>query len=127
MRTAKRTAALVALWAAVTRQRRPDSPEVREQAAAVPRLVLATMSGRYPGTSRRRLGLMVLAVGYVVAPIDLFPEAALLLVGLADDAVVLAWLAGALLQETDDFLAWEAGGSTVRGGREHVVPGHVVG
>lgn len=127
MRTAKRTAALVALWAAVTRQRRHDSPEVREQAAAVPRLVLATLSGRYPGMSRRRLGLMAVAVAYVVAPVDLFPEAALLLVGLADDAVVLAWLAGALLQETDDFLAWESARGTVREDRERVVPGSVVG
>ena len=58
------------------------------------------------------------AAAYVVSPVDLLPEAVLSVVGLADDAVVLAWFATALVQDTDDFLAWEARRkSTVRGQR----------
>jgi uncharacterized membrane protein YkvA (DUF1232 family) len=121
----RRAAALKALWAAVSGRRRPGGPSLGEQVAAVPRLVLMTVSGRYPGMSRGRLGLLALGVLYVVAPIDLVPEAALWLVGLGDDAVVLAWLAGTLLSETDAYLQWEADRRVARQ-RDDVVPGEVI-
>lgn len=129
MRTLRRVAALKALWIAITRGRRADGPSLREQAAALPRLVAMSLSGRYPGLSRSRLGLMALGLLYVISPVDLVPEAAFMLLGLADDAVVLAWLAGAVLSETDTFLDWE---SQVREtgssrGHEDVVPGEVIG
>jgi uncharacterized membrane protein YkvA (DUF1232 family) len=121
----RRAAALKALWAAVTGRRRPGGPSLTEQVAAVPRLILMTLSGRYPGMSRGRLGLLALGVLYVVAPVDLVPEAALLLVGLTDDAVVLAWLAGTLLSETDAYLQWEADRRAAPT-REDVVHGEVI-
>jgi uncharacterized membrane protein YkvA (DUF1232 family) len=100
---------------------------VGEQLAAVPALVRATLSGRYPGLQRSRLALMALAVVYIVSPIDLVPEAALMLLGLGDDAVVLAWLSGALLSETQAFIDWER---THEPGRardgDRVVPGDVL-
>ena len=40
---------------------------------------------------------MGLALAYVVSPVDVMPEALMLLAGLGDDAVVLTWLAGAVL------------------------------
>jgi uncharacterized membrane protein YkvA (DUF1232 family) len=43
----------------------------------------------------------------VISPIDLIPEAFLLVVGLVDDAVMITWLAGAVLAETERFLEWE--------------------
>jgi uncharacterized membrane protein YkvA (DUF1232 family) len=110
VRTVRRAAAMKALWMAVSGRRRPDGPSVATQLSATPRLVAMTMTGRYPGVTRGRLALMALAMLYVVSPVDLVPEAALLLLGMADDAMVLAWLAGALLAETDAFLAWEDGG-----------------
>jgi uncharacterized membrane protein YkvA (DUF1232 family) len=55
----------------------------------------------------------------VVSPIDFIPEAALLVVGLADDAVMIAWLAGSVLSETARFLEWEKE-------RAAVLPGSVV-
>lgn len=123
-----RATALSALWAAVSGRRRPGSPAVARLLVALPRMAAATLSGRYDGLTRGRLGLMVLAALYVVSPVDLVPEGALLVVGLADDAMVLAWLAGAVLSETETFLAWEQQRATAgrRHAGERVVPGHVV-
>ncbi|GAB2679935.1 YkvA family protein [Thalassiella azotivora] len=128
MRTTRRAAALRTLWATLSGRRRPGGPSTASVLSAVPRLVVATLRGRYQGTTPGRLGLMLLAGLYVVSPVDLLPEAALLVVGLADDAVVLAWLAGALLTEAEAFLEWEAGGSpsTTAPTDPRVVPGQVV-
>jgi uncharacterized membrane protein YkvA (DUF1232 family) len=67
---------------------------------------------------------MTMATVYVVSPIDLVPEAFLLVLGLADDALMVTWLAGALLAETERFLAWEASKrDTGRRGPAQTVPG----
>ncbi len=50
---------------------------------------------------------MVLALAYLVLPVDLVPELLLGPIGLVDDGVVLVWLAGAVLSETGRFLEWE--------------------
>jgi len=130
-----RRGAFGALWTAVRRGRRPGAPRTATLVRAVPRMVAATLAGQYTGLSRSRLGLMGLAALYIASPIDLVPEGLLLVVGLADDAAVLAWLSGALLSETEAFLTWERTGSTggPRGGAEHgpgggpdVVPGEVI-
>ncbi|MEJ5946499.1 DUF1232 domain-containing protein [Pseudokineococcus basanitobsidens] len=129
-----------ALAAAFWRSRRAGDPGLPDQLSALPRLVVATLRGRYPGTTARKLGLMALAVVYVVSPVDLVPEAVLLLAGFADDALVLAWLAGAVLDETSAFLRWEsstaadgperggatASGPSARAPRGETVEGHVV-
>jgi uncharacterized membrane protein YkvA (DUF1232 family) len=47
---------------------------------------------------------MALAVGYIVSPIDLLPEAILTIPGLADDAIVTAWLIGSVLTESTRYL-----------------------
>jgi uncharacterized membrane protein YkvA (DUF1232 family) len=52
---------------------------------------------------------MLLAVLYVLSPVDLIPEAILPLVGLADDAVVAAWLVAALFGATSAYRSWETG------------------
>lgn len=122
----RRMAAFTALWKTLRGQRRPDGPGLGEQLGATPRMVRATLRGSYPGLDRSRLALMGLAVVYIVSPVDLIPEAALLLVGLADDAMVLAWLSGALLSETQAFLEWERAQPGGSPGDEKVVPGQVV-
>ena len=86
---------------------RPGGPSLGERAGAVPRLVRATAAGQYQGTSMGRLVLMLAAAGYVVSPVDLMPEGLLGVFGLADDAMVLSWLATRLVEETDQFLEWE--------------------
>jgi uncharacterized membrane protein YkvA (DUF1232 family) len=65
------------------------------------------LSGRYPYLAKGRLALAVLAVLYVLSPIDVIPELFVPILGLGDDAVVMAWLAGTVLSETDAFLRWE--------------------
>ena len=88
---------------------RPGGPSLSERLVSVPRLVSSTLSGRYAGASVGRLAMMAAAVAYVVSPVDLVPEGALLLFGVLDDAVVLSWLAAALVTETESFLTWERG------------------
>lgn len=101
--TGRRAAAFTALWRALVANR--EGPSIATRMAAVPRLVWQTLMGRYDGAARL---LMILGgVIYVVSPIDLLPEALLLIPGLLDDAFIFAWLVGAILSETDRFLQWE--------------------
>lgn len=74
---------------------------------ALPRMLAGAASGRYPGMGRGRLGLFVLALVYIVSPVDVVPELFLTVLGLGDDAVVALWLSGAFLVETSRFLDWE--------------------
>jgi uncharacterized membrane protein YkvA (DUF1232 family) len=68
-------------------------------------MIKATMRREYDGGMR--VALMTAATIYVVSPVDAVPEALLLVVGLADDAVMITWLAGSVLSETERFLEWE--------------------
>ena len=66
----------------------------------------------------------------MLSPFDLVPEAFLSIFGFADDALVVSWIAAALVNETETFLAWERGPEGVRRGSPapaDTVPGHVVG
>ena len=90
----KRMATMRALWHITRDVRRPGAPGLRTRLAAMPRMIGLSLVGRYPQLSRRRLALIVAGVAYLISPIDLIPELLLPLVGWADDAVVLAWLAG---------------------------------
>ena len=80
-------------------------------------MMKATARGEYDGGLR--VALMAAATAYVVSPIDVIPEAALLVFGLVDDAAMIAWLAGTVLSETDRFLEWERQ-------RDSILPGTVV-
>lgn len=114
-----RFAALGSIWRAIRAGSRPGTPGVGERLRAVPRLVRSTFLGRYAGTTRTRLVMLTLAAVYVVSPVDLVPELFVPLLGLVDDAFVLAWLAGTLLLETERYLTWEQD-------QHPVVPGQVV-
>ncbi len=87
---------------------RPGGPSLGERASALPRLLRAVSSGEYHGTSLVKLGLVAAGVAYVVSPVDLLPEGILGILGLADDAMVLGWLATTVVEETEKFLRWEA-------------------
>jgi uncharacterized membrane protein YkvA (DUF1232 family) len=103
-KTLKRTAAFSALAKALVSGAR-GGPSLSKRLAAVPRMLRATAKGQYDGGMR--VALMAAATAYVISPIDLIPEAIFLVFGLADDAVMIAWLAGAVLAETERFLEWE--------------------
>ena len=115
-RTLRRTAAFTALAKALMTGAR-GGPSVGKRVAALPRMIKASAKGEYDGGMR--VAMMAAATAYVVSPIDFIPEAALLVVGLADDAVMIAWLAGSVLSETSRFLEWEKE-------RAAVLPGSVV-
>lgn len=116
---AARWMALSKLVMAVRAALTPGTPGIVERLSAVPRMVGATLRGEYAGVTRWRLLALFGALLYVVSPVDLVPEGLLTVVGLADDAVVIAWMAAALVTGTEDFLHWERGRQTV--------PSHVVG
>jgi uncharacterized membrane protein YkvA (DUF1232 family) len=103
-KTLKRTAAFTALAKALTSGAR-GGPTLSRRLAALPRMLKATARREYDGGVR--VALMAAAAAYVISPLDLIPEAFLLVVGLADDAVMITWLAGAVLAETERFLEWE--------------------
>lgn len=111
-----RPGALAVLYQALRSSRRPGGVSPGRTLAALPRLVLATSTGRYRGTSRAQLALMGAAAAYVLSPVDLVPEVLVPIGGLLDDALVLAWLSGAVLRETEAFLVWEASGGGGGGG-----------
>lgn len=85
----------------------PGSPSLSRRVAALPGLVRDVLNGRYLGMSQGKLALVALALLYVVSPADLLPEAVLPLVGITDDALVIAWIAAALNRETDSYLRWQ--------------------
>src|SRR5262245_13740074 len=105
-----------ALWKATVGARRSGAPGLGERVHALPRMIGLSLTGRYPQLSRLRLAALALGTVYVLSPIDLVPELILPLIGWADDAVVLAWVLGTLLVETEAFLAWEAAQSRVVAG-----------
>ena len=78
-----------------------------QRLSALPRMLGGAVTGRYPALSRGRLGLVVLALAYLVSPIDVLPEVFLPLLGFVDDGVIALWLGGTFLAETERFLAWE--------------------
>lgn len=136
---AHRLGAFRTIVMAVRTAMRPGSPGLGERLTAVPRLVRATFSGEYTGSTRGRLLMVLGAIAYVVSPVDVVPEAFLTVFGLADDAMVVSWIAATLVNETESFLGWErsvsrgaasTGPSSAAGGardaRGETVPGHVV-
>lgn len=102
-RTLKRTAAFAALAKALMSGRR-GGPTLGKRLAALPRMITSTARGEYDGGLR--LALMAAATAYVVSPLDVIPDFILVL-GLVDDAVMITWLAGTVLSETERFLEWE--------------------
>jgi len=103
----RRTAAMRALWAALKGSNEPGAVSVGQRLGSMPRMLRLGFTGRYPYLAKGRLGLCLLAMLYVLSPVDLVPELFVPILGLGDDAVVMAWLAGTVLSETDAFLRWE--------------------
>lgn len=103
-KTLKRAAAFTALGKALMSGAR-GGPSLSARLSALPRMLKATAKGQYDGGMR--VALMAAATAYVVSPIDAVPEMFLWVFGLIDDAVMVTWLAGTVLSETERFLEWE--------------------
>ena len=103
-RTLKRAAAFTALGRALMAGSR-GGPSIGMRLAALPRMLKATARREYDGGMR--VAVMAAATAYIVSPFDFVPEAFFLVFGLADDAIMITWLAGSVLSETERFIAWE--------------------
>ncbi|MDT4992958.1 MAG: hypothetical protein QOH97_2850 [Actinoplanes sp.] len=115
-KTLKRAAAFSALGRALMAGAR-GGPSIGTRLAALPRMLKATARREYDGGLR--VAMMAAATVYIVSPFDFVPEAFFLVLGLADDAIMITWLAGSVLAETERFLEWEKQ-------RDAVLPGSVV-
>lgn len=102
----RRRASFAVLWSTVRAGTRPGTPGVGARVRALPAMVRDSLTGDYRGTGRSRLAVSAVGLLYLVSPVDVLPEALLPLVGLLDDAVVAAWVAGSLLVATEDYAAW---------------------
>lgn len=81
----------------------PDNSRLR----ALGRMFGAWRRGDYRRVPWRSLALGVFAVGYLLAPVDLIPDA-LVIPGLLDDAAVFALWWRVARGDIDRFRAWEA-------------------
>lgn len=71
------------------------------------RMIKMWRKGQYPVKTIDIL-LPFLGFLYVLSPIDILPEIAIPVLGLADDFAVLALVIPKILKEVDKFLLWEA-------------------
>ncbi len=85
---------------------------VRRDAAALVRMARAAAAGRYRALPKRSLVAVVAALLYFLDPLDLVPDF-LPLIGFADDAAVLFWVASRVRSDLDAFLEWESGDGAV--------------
>ncbi|MCU0302212.1 MAG: DUF1232 domain-containing protein [Candidatus Nanopelagicales bacterium] len=126
----RRRKAAIATAAAAAMKEGPT--EVGSRVASIPGLVRDTLSGTYPGLTKQRLAMMVAALLYLVSPIDLVPEALLLIPGLLDDIAVAGWLVAATMGATTAYRDWRMGLDGVpqaepRDARRHeVIQGEVI-
>ncbi len=104
----RRRSALAVLWRTARSGTRPGTPGLGARARSLPAMVSDSIGGRYRGPGRSRLAGAAAGLAYLLSPADLVPEAVLPLVGVLDDAVVAAWVAGTLLTATEDYAAWRA-------------------
>lgn len=95
-------------WRIYRETRRPGAPGLGERIRAVPGLLHDSVRGRYPGLGHRRLALLLLALVYVISPVDVLPEF-LPLIGVADDLGVIMWAVATLVAASGDYLHWRRG------------------
>ena len=115
-----RTAAFATLFRALTRRGGPDEPGPAERVRALPSMIGDAWRGRYPHLGKGRMATFLLALAYLVSPVDLVPEMFLAVLGLTDDAVVAMWLGGSLLVEADRYLGWRGQAPAVMDGGAQV-------
>jgi uncharacterized membrane protein YkvA (DUF1232 family) len=103
----RRSVARVLDAAGAMLERKPGAlRRLRAELAALLRMLWSWLQGRYPSVPRRTLLSSLAALIYFVNPFDLVPDV-LPLLGLADDAVVLAWVLAQVRRDIESFKAWE--------------------
>ncbi|ADG90213.1 hypothetical protein TBS_16920 [Thermobispora bispora] len=84
---------------------RPGSPSLGTRIKALPGMLRAALRGEYPAMGKRRLAMLVLALAYLISPIDAIPDF-LVGIGVVDDFGVALWLLTGLLQESGRYAEW---------------------
>ncbi len=96
--------------------------EVWENFQLLFRMIGAAVSGKYHGIPTRTVLGGIAVILYFMSPIDAIPDF-FPVIGLLDDAALLAWFASSIKDEMDSFEAWErTEGQTTAGGAEN---GHI--
>ena len=80
--------------------------DLREDLATLTRLASAWRRGTYKKTPKATIIKVLLAVGYVVSPVDLIPDF-IPVVGYLDDIAVLKWVLSSISGDIEDFRVWE--------------------
>ena len=85
-----------------------DKPlsELTSKVKALYRMVKMGLSGEYTGIPKGRLILGLIALAYLISPVDILPDA-LPFFGFLDDAAMLIWLVKAANEEVEKFEQWE--------------------
>lgn len=78
--------------------------------------------GLYPVSSVDMI-LPLVGLLYVISPIDLLPEIAIPILGVADDLAILSLALPKILKEVDKFLLWEA---KKKGSLENIIDAEIV-
>lgn len=80
--------------------------EVMESLGILSRLIKAAVSKEYHGIPTSTIVMGVAVIIYFLSPIDLVPDW-IPVIGLLDDAALLAWFMTSIKEEMDRFLEWE--------------------
>lgn len=81
--------------------------EAWESLQLLSRMIKAAVSGEYNGIPNSTVVAGVAVFIYFLSPIDLIPDM-IPIIGLLDDAALLAWFMSSIKTELDKFKAWEA-------------------
>jgi|SRR5437868_1359053 len=103
---AKSKRAATAAWRTYRDVSRPGSPGLMTRLRAIPRMIGAAGSGRYPDLAKSKLVMLAASIIYIVSPIDFIPDI-LLPFGVVDDFGIFVWLSTSLLGESGRYVDWE--------------------
>ncbi len=106
MPTTRQLAAAAAVGRAVRAGSQQGTPSLPERIRVVPAMLRDALAGRFPALSRPRVLMLLLGVLYIVSPIDLLPESALLLLGLSDDVLIAGWVVAGTLDAAGEYALW---------------------
>lgn len=81
--------------------------EVWENLQLLSKMIKSAMSGEYKGIPSTTLVGGIAVLIYFISPIDLVPDF-IPVIGLLDDAALLAWFMTSIKAELDKFREWEA-------------------
>lgn len=107
LQSRSRTLRMLSSATRLARQHENPLRAVWESLATLIRMVRAWASGGYRDVPWRSLTFATAAILYFVSPLDAIPDF-IPVAGFLDDAMVIAWVAGAIRKDLDRFEDWES-------------------